>query len=67
MFIKLDKTLVLVAATRSLQEVSNWTPEAESAIQRIVDVLAYSKSVHIQSVILSDYEYDLLEAFLEDV
>ena len=56
-----------MAATKALQEVSNWTPEAESTIQRIVDVLAYSKSVYIRSVILSAYEYDLLEAFLEEV
>lgn len=67
MQLKLDKTIVLVAAIKALQEVSNWTPEAESVIQRIVDVLTYRKSVYIRSVILSAYEYDILEAFLEEV
>lgn len=63
---KLDKTVVLVAATRALTKSSLELYEL-TTMQRIVDILSSEKAGHIQSVILTDYEYELLEHYLEGV
>lgn len=68
MKLKLDKTVVLVAATKALTQhyvdTDNFT---EDTLQKVVDVLSSKNSRFIQSVVLDEYEYELIEPFLEDV
>ena len=64
---KIDKTVVLVAATKALKEgnLSHWG-ECE-VVQCIFDTLSHSKASFIQSVTLDDYEYQTLLPFMEEV
>jgi hypothetical protein len=64
--IKLDKTVVLVAATKALLVLDKDNEiYAEDTLQEIVDVLSGKKSEFIQSIGLDSYEYSLIEPFLE--
>ena len=65
MQIKLDKTVVLVAATRALS-VAKWGREIAD-LQRIVDILSTENSRFIQSVVLDEYEYELIEVYLQEI
>lgn len=69
MQIKLDKTVLLVAATKALSEIKkqNDPPMIECDLQEIVDLLSSKNSKFIQSVSLDSYEYSLIEPFLEDI
>jgi len=68
MLLKLDKTVVLVAATKALtQHYADTDNFTEETLQQIVDVLSSKNSKFIQSVFLDEYEYELIEKFLEDV
>lgn len=68
MEIKLDKTVLLVAATKALAKLDNdYDIYAENTLQEIVDLLSSKNSKFIQSVSLDSYEYSLIEPFLEDI
>lgn len=65
---KLDKTAVLVAATKALQSgtLEGGDYDVET-VQGIVDLLSGKSAKYIQSVLLSEWEYELISDFLEDV
>jgi hypothetical protein len=68
MQLKLDKTIVLVAATKALLVLDKDNEiYAEDTLQEIVDVLSGRNSEFIQSIELDPYEYSLIEPFLENV
>lgn len=59
----LDKTVVLVAATKAMK--FNYCYDWE--IQRIVDTLSKPQANLITSVSLDAYIYELIEQYLEEV
>lgn len=66
MQLNLDKTVVLVAATRALADLPVGY-EAEQ-LQTMVDILSSEQSKFIRQTIgLDDYEYSLIECYLEEV
>jgi hypothetical protein len=68
MQLKLDKTTVLVAATKALLVLDKDNEiYAEDTLQEIVDVLSGRNSEFIQSIGLDSYEYGLIEPFLEEI
>lgn len=71
MQIKIDKTILLVAATKALAKIERggglFDEDDVSKLQRIVDILSNDKSRFILSLSVSDYEHELVEEFLEDV
>ena len=65
---KLDKTTVLVAATKALQSVELERGECdEDMVQSIVDLLSGKSAKYIQSVSLSEWEYELISEYLEEL
>lgn len=76
MLLKLDKTVVLVAATKLLQQIESgsvtfWSVkdqyQYESKLNKWVDIYSNEKSKFIQSVLLDEDDYEMIESFLEDV
>lgn len=65
---KLDKTTVLVAATKALQSGVLESGECdEDMVQGIVDLLSAKSAKYIQSVSLSEWEYELISDYLEEL
>jgi hypothetical protein len=62
----LDKTVVLCAITRLLED-NTVESFAIADFQRMYDVLTGSKAHLIQSVDLSEWDIEYLEKYLEDV
>jgi hypothetical protein len=59
----LDKTVVLVAATKAMK-FNHWY---DLEVQRVVDILSKPQANLITSVSLDDYIYELIEQYLEEV
>ena len=62
---KLDKTTVLVAATKALQY--GVLESDEDTVLGIVDLLSGKSAKYIQSVSLSEWEYELISDYLEEL
>ena len=62
----LDKTVVLCAITRLLEDETT-EDFIITDFQRMYDVLTGSKAHLIQSVDLSDWDMEYLEKYLEDI
>lgn len=66
MNIKVDKTVLLVAVTKALQSNEDW--DETYTLNRIVNILTSKSSRFIhESVSLDEYEWELVENYLEEV
>jgi hypothetical protein len=68
MEIKLDKTVLLVAVTKAITsgEFNNEEYELDN-LQLLEDILKSKQSKFIQSVTINEYEFSLVESYLEEM
>lgn len=72
MMLKIDKTILVVALTRWIEkadanDLSDMDHIYVSDFQRMLNILTGDKAKFIVSVTIDEFEYELLEDYLEEV